>query len=152
MSDDGKPIDFKKAKMVLKNKKLDKNQKQENNNIRHINRPPASKKPNGKLFNNLDEFRKQKEVKIKDKLKEIEMIKKRLESEEYIYRVLQIAQEVFVNSQPHLLSNEQERMAAAEKSIQAGQTFYKMAKNFMEYVAVEDLINDIMKDKNKNDP
>jgi len=151
MSDDEAPIDFKKAKIMLKNKKYNKNQgPHSGDNVKNISKIHSSKKNDGKLFNNFNELRKQKENKIKDKLKEIKMIKKRLESEEYTYRVLQIAQEIFVSAKPHLLSTEQERLAVAESSIQAGQAFYKMAKNFVEHVGMEDLISDIM--ENKNDP
>ena len=151
MNDDETPIDFKKAKIMLKNKKSDKNQRLQGvDSVKNISKLHASKKNDGKLFNNFNELRKQKENQIKDKLKEIKMIKKRLESEEYTYKVLQIAQEIFVSTKPHLLSTEQERLAVAESSIQAGQAFYKMAKNFVEYVGMEDLIGDIM--ENKNDP
>jgi hypothetical protein len=150
MGDDKKPIDFKKAKLGLfKNK----DQKSSHNNdvLRSISRvppppPQKPKKPDVKVLSNLEAIRKQRD----EDLKEMDMIRRRLESEEYVSRVLQIAQDVYVRSQPQLVSDEQERLALAESAIQAGQAYYKIAKEFKEYVAMEDFIHGVMSEEKNN--
>ena len=144
MSDDKKPIDFKSAKNKNLKQQLDR-QRINDGIIRSIGHfkvppPPAPKKPEARVTN--DSARSQRE---RDMAREIVELKRKLESEEYMTRVLNIAHDVFVRSQPHLLRNEEERLALAESSIQAGQAFYRIAKEFIEYVATEDFIKEIMK-------
>ena len=143
MSDDKKPIDFKSAKNKNLKQQLDR-QRINDGIIRSIGKvtppPPPPRKPEARVTN--DNVRSQRE---RDMAREIVELKRKLESEEYMTRVLNIAHDVFVRSQPHLLRNEEERLALAESSIQAGQAFYRIAKEFIEYVATEDFIKEIMK-------
>ena len=152
MSDDKKTIDFKKARLGLFKNKNEKNQKTSQNNdvLRSLNKVPPPpppriqpKKPEAKVFNNMDAIRKQRD----EDMREMEMLKRRLESEEYISKVLQIAHDVYIRSQPQLLRSEEERLALAESAIQAGQAYYKIAKEFVEYVAMEDFVHAVMKEE-----
>jgi len=147
MSDDKKTIDFKNAKLGLFNKKLNKNQRINNNNniLRGLDRvppPPVKNKPLGKV-SNTDEILRQRE----QDMRAMRDLQRRVESEEYTARVLQIAHDVFVRSQPQLLQTEEERLALAESAVQSGQAFYRMAKEFIEYVATEDFIHSILEEE-----
>lgn len=147
MSDDKKTIDFKKAKLGLFNNKSNKSQRLSNNNdiLRGLGRvppPPLKNKPVAKI-SSLDEILRQREQDVKD-MKELQ---RRMESDEYTARVLQIAHDVYVRGQPQLLTTEEERLALAESAIQSGQAFYRMAKEFIEYVATEDFIKSILEEK-----
>lgn len=143
MSDDKKTIDFKKLRRNRANKPKDA-EDGPRGILHSLGKvpPPPKKKPEAKVLDGLEKLRKQKEQDMKD----IEDMKRALESEEYMARVLQIAHDVYVRSQPHLLRTEEERLALAESSVQAGQAFYRIAKEFIEYVATEDFIKSIMKE------
>lgn len=147
MSDDKKTIDFKSAKNKNLKQLIDR-QRQNEGIIRSMGKvtpppPPPPKKQEGKVIDKLDQARGQREAEM---AKEIASLRRKLESEAYMARVLNVAHDIFVRSQPHLLRNEEERLALAESSVQAGQAFYKIAKEFIEYVSTEDFINEIMKE------
>jgi hypothetical protein len=146
MSDDKKTIDFKKLRPSLLRKSKSDNSGSKGT-VHSLGKvpPPPKKKYDAKVLDGLEKLRKQREQEVK----EINEMKRAMESEEYMARVIQVAHEVYVKAQPHLLRSEEERLALAESSIQAGQAFYRIAKEFIEYVATEDFINNIISSDDK---
>jgi hypothetical protein len=166
IDDKNKPIDIKNSRLKLEKKREEERRRLNEGVIRTLGRNVPPKKPPTKIpeppkvsdpiklnsardrgasstQDKTKQLEKEKMRLIQERVDQMKEEKRRAETQDYIAVVLEVAQDVYLKSQPQLAKSEEERMAIAERSIQAGQAFYKIAKEFVTYVKTENLINDL---------